>query len=438
MNRALDIKILRLLFLLFFTGELLPLSTKIGPLTIYTSDIALLPLFYWACIVFLHRRSSSFCWMREELVAAVMLIMMLISSCLSANPAQSLNSFLVWIRCGLIYLIGAYCLRNGFITFNDVKRICLCFVLFLCAVGSAQIITDSKIGMISNYFGENHNQGVNFGEQFRISGTASHPNVFGIWIVLFSTVVNINLLYQKKKGAYWLLFALFSWELYVIVATLSRGPLLYFSLTTLLIGVIWTNHEVKSATTRLLLAILVVIILGLMLSSFVKYSNNYHLLMERFNINADYKRIAYFKYGYELLKDRKILMFGTGLGTFFNTLDIKGIGYDQINTWRDLSKSASGIHNIFGMLLVETGLFTTLTFLFLYMKTLYNSFFLMKMSCYQEVTIILFVVIIMIMFPAQISNAPWAIWILPFLIFTFALVNDSIKNSKDNLDKIMT
>jgi hypothetical protein len=301
--------------------------------------------------------------------------------------------------------------------------------VFLLLVGVIQILTSSDFGLVANYFGENLNETPKaFGAIPRISGTSNSSNVFGQWIVVFCSLLNAKLLFSEKKIGSRRIYIvpLLCLEVIVLMFSLSRGSMLFFLFTNVVVFFIWIVVSKRHYLMGIFFMAGILVVSGFLGYRYYKSVEPVIVLIERFESNADESRFEMLKKGLTLLNHPKVFFFGTGLGAFFPALMDYGIGTKEIKENKDLSTRAYGIHNVPALLLVEGGVFVFLTFSAFYVLALKKAFNVMAEFrhtplCYLGVY--LFSILLGLLVPMQVyaSTANWNV--LMFIILVIGVTN---------------
>jgi O-antigen ligase len=401
-------------------GTVLPLGKLIGPIRVFSFDVFFLPLCYLISILPSYK-FVKIQWGIEEKFLLLMFIFLFSGVLFSVEPIHSFNVFLMWLRILIFYFIIRYCLFINIIQTKTLEFMYIVLGIFLFSVGIIQIVTGSDIGLVANYFGEDTNQAPAFLDHARVSGTSDNSNVYGEWLVTLSLALNCKLLFNRKLFPRICFFLALIVESLVMLATLSRGSVLFYGVANLLLLLIWAN---SARTKRLKRNIMFFSLLSLITVSALYFLNQFSLLfylLERFHKNVDYQRIATLTYGIELLSYPKVLLTGTGIGAFYPTLAHYQIGFGAVSDWKNFSQSTSGIHNAFGMLLVEGGVFSATFFSCGYFLLIRRAFKLMQRSDHAPLTVYLCVILIAFLVPMQVANEPTSPWLLFFIAGIIAM-----------------
>lgn len=419
-------ELLRWLLFLTYMLTLMPLSLDIQGFVLYSQDVALFPLIYFALIgVFARKDKMIMPWSDTEKLFTLIVLFMTLGTLLSSHIVNSIDVTLVWCRTVIFYLMVRWFLYEGVIGIGNIEAWWQFFLVAELVIGLGQITSGTNIGVPSNYFGEPLLDPELVNGPFRISGTTSNSNVFGQWVTIFALWVNARLIFSERKRFYFVI-ALFVIEVFVLMATYSRGCLAFFLLGNLIVLFFWCASIVSAVQKRhLVILTLSLAIIGIVgcVAGFDRLS----VLGERIRENADYRREGMLVAGLKLLQFPKVLMFGTGMGAYNAGLIEYGIGTDSISTWKDLSDSKSGIHNIFALFFAEGGIFVGLFFVTLYLRSVCRAF---RMAVqrhwgqdYRGTAVFVLAALISLIIPLMVYNSTISPSLLIFFITLIALVD---------------
>ena len=433
---------LRIMFFFVFLAALFPLSIDVGVLRLYTLDLILLPLTYvFFVVILLSRRRIVPSWSLGEKLLFAMLVIMVVGMVFSVNLVNSLDGVLVWLRCIVLYIMLRVTFASKIIELRHWSWWWSILGIFLLTIGIIQAATGSQFGLVENYFGSNTTEQTYFLQTVRVSGTTANSNIYGLWIVIFSTLINARLLLSPKARlrSYIFLVLAVSIELWVLLATLSRGSLITFLVAHAVLLFMWIRSSRGAAGVRILASSL---LLSAATAVGVIYYNKVNTLVyltERLENNGDSERIAMIHYGLELLSYPKVFLLGTGMQAFFPTLVQYGIGTLKVNTWQDFSDSTTGIHNIFLLLFVESGIFVLFCFAIFYFSTIVKAFklFLMKQGGQGARNgpwvAYLLIITLTLLVPMQLYNNVATLPILIFVLSICAIVNGLYSEARPTL-----
>lgn len=423
---------LRIMFFLIFLAALFPLSIDVGVLRLYTLDLILLPLTYvFFVVVLLSKKRVIPSWSLGEKLLFTMPVIMVVGMAFSVSLFNSLDGVLVWFRCIVLYVMLRVAFASKIIELRHWSRWWSILGIFLLVTGIIQAATGTQFGLVENYFGSNTTEQAYFLQTVRVSGTTANSNIYGLWITIFLTLINAKLLLSPKARllSYVFLALALSIELWVLLATLSRGSLVTFLVAHAILLFVWIRSSRQAAGIRILASSL---LLSAATAVGVIYYNKVSTLValtERLENNGDSERLALLDYGLQLLSYPKVFLIGTGMQSFFPTLLQYGIGTLKVNTWQDFTDSTTGIHNIFLLLLVEGGIFVLLCFAVFYFSTLVKAFklFLAEQGgqgARSDPSVAYFLVITLaLLVPMQLYNNVATLPILIFVLSMCAIIN---------------
>lgn len=365
--------VLKALVGMLLFGLAFPLGAAIGPVRIVTVDVLLLPL---AALFAFTRAGASLPrvkWEGAERAMGAAVGLMLLSSILSLQPAISFSFWLVWVRAAAIYVILAHLLTWEAIDSEWLLGIVQGVLGVLILIGLVQLLTGSAFGLVSNYVGGGERQGSAFEGTRRLSGTTPEANVYGQWVALFSTALNASIMFRSRHMVLIKLALVLAVEITLIGATLSRGNLIFFILLNLTLVVIWIRHSPpQSAILKLLGVLLGTAAFGLWAFVAAAGGGTLGQIASRFAAQ-DAVRVLQIMHGIELLQHPKILVAGSGFGSFYPALEAHGIAISPIERWH-FADATTGIHNAFLLVATEAGTIVAGIFIWFSLSTVRCAF----------------------------------------------------------------
>ncbi|NQT93713.1 MAG: hypothetical protein HQ559_13215 [Lentisphaerae bacterium] len=307
-------------------------------------------------------------------------VLLAVNCIFSSYVPNSLDATFLWLRVASIYGISKYVIRRGLVPLHAIRRWLLIVFLVLLAVGYIQWLTESSFGMVGTYFGESREEGITTVTLVqRVSGTSNHPNIFGQWLVMLGIFVLSHLFFARNvRFRCWAIAALTGVEGALLMATLSRGCLLFFAFSLGVLAVVWIRTNTALKLPLVLVAFcLVGPLVPMALDSVLDKEVAYHL-ERRMQDNGDEFRKLMLMCGLELMRRPHMWLTGTGMGAFFPATCRYGIDTSCIWSWMDLSDSALSLHNIPMMFIVEGGVIIGTAFIFLYLSILVRAYRLLK------------------------------------------------------------
>ena len=213
---------------LFVAGIFNPLKLGFYGLNLYFSDVGLIVLLVLALLGLAPSKISTPSKGNMALIC-LFLIFGLISSCMSLNIGKSLGYYNDFIKLLFFFCLVGFNKDMEFAFFRAIRF----FFYYSLLIGIAQILTNTNFGNVSQFFGDSEIQEVTFlGGIRRISGTTSHPNIYGQLLVVGYIFSIFSIL---KNRRYFQLLIVFVLTLAVILYTLSRANLAYYILANLII-----------------------------------------------------------------------------------------------------------------------------------------------------------------------------------------------------------
>ena len=346
--------VLKALIVMLLFGLAFPLGAAIGPVRIVTIDVLLLPLVALFAFTRVGGSLPRVKWAAAERAMGAAVGLMLLSSILSLQPAVSFSLWLVWLRAAAVYVMLAHLLTWEAIDSEWLLRVVQGVLWVLIFVGLVQLLTGSDFGLISNYVGGGERQGSAFDGVRRLSGTTPEANVYGQWVALFSTALNASIMFRSRHMVLVKLAGALAVEFTLIGATLSRGNLIFFILLNLALMALWIRHSPpQSALVKFVGVLLGTAAFGVWAFVAAAGGGTFGQIASRFAAQ-DAVRVLQIMHGIELLQDPKILVAGTGFGSFYPALDAHGIAISPIERWH-FADATTGIHNAFLLVATEAG-----------------------------------------------------------------------------------
>jgi len=369
---------LRYLVLGCFIGALLPLGGEIGVIPFYTIDVALAPLAFFFAAMITTERHIVFTWNTADKILLLFVLLVTIFGFFSVHPENTIDKLLVWYRMTFFYFVLRVLLENKQLGINDLYKWWKWFAVFLGVLGAIQVFVDPAFGVIANYFGNDRDANdlfflEGFGDVPRISGTAFNPLIYVQWIVLFGTLVNARLLFKEEMTprTIFLIGVFLFLEAALVIATLARGGVMFFLVVNVLLIYMRLGlyNESKAVSFVKFMMIIMLVVVGVVtflpLGQFTAVQ-----ALEARTETGGMNRIHLVEQGWKLLQIPRVVLIGTGLGAYYPALFDYQIGMGEIVKWKDMTESASGIHNLFFNLLVEGGIFAFLLFVIFYTSAL--------------------------------------------------------------------
>lgn len=404
----------------------LPAATRMGEIVIRVDDFVLLPI---GLVILLGNILGSFStsrWNSIDRYLALLLVVFLLSTIVSSHFHNSLNAFLDFLRCSLVYYYVRLSIANGLWDKNSLIRILGFLGIGLTLIGVVQYVTNSDFGYFLKYIGESTDSAY-VGESgfLRIKGTVKNTNIYGQWLMFLVLPFCIQWVLAKKSIHYKVVGVLFFLlMLFCVLATVSRGVLLFLMITILVFCNKQFNAYWKLSFSVLGAIMLVVILFSVDYSSLPLVDN----FVARKIINeGDSNRSAYLDFGIKVFLRPKVVFFGTGLNSLFPALVEYGVFTDGFKTWLDYSTITDAIHNAFAKILVETGLFGFGLFSVLYLKLLMLGRKLMKWRRDID-TAVFFALMVGLIVPFNVYNSTigFNVWFI-VLVYIAMFVSEGDK-----------
>lgn len=283
----------------------------------------------------------------------IFLFFSLISLVFSSNLVLSIFSFFRILEFFILYLL----ISSDFYNFKILVSLFVFSITFVAVIGIFQYLFQHSMGL--NFLGESvlspYLEGVSkidfLGNSYlRAYGTFPHPNIFAAFL-LFSLLISFHVFRMRS----FLFIVIFFICFFAFILTFSRSAFLSFFLVFSLYGFI----KIKSFWKYFLI---------FLLSSFffILVFDFHHLLFERlFNDSSGFsERILYFSITKKMFFEN---IFGVGLSNF--TLLMQDYSSVKLMPWL-----YQPVHNTFFLILNELGLQGLLSFVFLFIYSIYLLF----------------------------------------------------------------
>ena len=375
--RCLLATVATLLFFLVLLGNSLTLHTQFMGVTVYTVDIALLPLIVWVALQKLVApRTLPFRWTSLDLLLCVFFLLVCVSFVASLDRVHSLMGLLEWVRIVAFY----FCARMLCGSVLSERNLMLQFgvlTAFLLGLGFAQIITGEPIGVIGKYFGdsrEHYAEWIGSQQRYRVSGPTPNSNVFVIWITLYGTIALSSFLDRGRPARF---FALVAAMTTVILTTLSRGGVMGF-VVALLFLIALHRTRLQSASFVISSTLAVSLLFVSLLLTYVATSKLplalSHALVVRTeqarDLSAGGQRRELFSSGVRLLAEPRIFLLGTGHDNMVRAaMGRRGFGSILSTIPPDqLYLTRTGVHHGWLRTAVENGVPAMLVLFILYLE----------------------------------------------------------------------
>jgi len=333
--------------------------------TIYLTDIFIffIFLFYFQKLILFIKKINK----KYLLVFGLFLLSLVVGLTDSKNPLVGFYGIIKLLE----FIFLALFITNNFKNFNQ-RIIFFCFlsgIIFESLLSFLQYFNQGSIGGIFYYFGERTfsaqtpgiaNASISGQLFLRPYATLSHPNVLAGFLLI--AILYLFLLLPAKNGKIYLLVGVILGTM-SLALTLSRTAIFLWGVyLIILVGVSMAKkHKNKILNPRFFLSAAITIVLILFL--YLNFQNSF--LLQRFSLT----RISD-----ESLVQRKELIdqslgmfiknpvFGVGINNFFNNLSLSSI---QLKTLQ-----IQPVHNIFLLVLSETGIIGFFLFLYVFYKNL--------------------------------------------------------------------
>ncbi len=346
----------RILFLLMMWALPVTLITGFGPFRVYTLDVFLVPLIFAFIIAKLTNPRIRIRFSGPDKYVLLLFFFIIVSFVLSGDRFLSKPNLIDWFRYLFIYMISRSLFESEVIKSKEFVNTLTWIGVVLMLVGLIQAITNTRFGLIGNFFGASLNQGSTAGIAWnqvvsRVSGTSPNPNVYSMWITIF---FGLALARAFVGGRYYLFFFGVALGSFAIVSTLARGGVAAFFL---FVAIMLLMNYKKLADNRYVfslaaatLAAIVIAVIGAYVTE-IRFEQILDSFMARVDQASDKKsaaaasgRIDLILMGFDVIfSNAKVLFFGTGASSFTNGIIIH-------NMWMRLFAE----HGVFALLALVT------------------------------------------------------------------------------------
>ncbi len=311
----------------------------------------------------------------------------------------------------LFLFILLFCAVSRFMETVDkealIKRILWAFLItgmIQCAIGITQYFFQSPIGLKA--FGESNICHFGFPMEagkrwifdnwfgfagtntvlYRCSGTLPHPNVLGGFLLMSMMINYALIMIEERKGVRNLLYGALFIHVFTLSISFSRAAIIAVVLSSCLwLGLsIWKKNRIRRRLAVLGAVVLsAAVCLGLFYDQFFYRGGivNYNEIV----INADSERVVYQNVAWEMSKDHPVL------GGGFNNFQLLSSDYAPQDP---SSVLFAKVHNIYLLVLAETGVFGFAFFILFLLAVLKSAFSGMN----NEVVLTFFCVFIGLLF----------------------------------------
>lgn len=241
-------------------------------------------------------------------------------------------------------------------------------IAFESLLGFAQYLNQSSIGGVFYFFGERTfnaqtpgiaNASINGQLFLRPYATFSHPNVFAAFLIL--AMLALCTVESKNITAKVMTLAGISLGSIALLTTLSRTAIFLWGVYLLIFFGVWMNKKYKKVNFNpkiFGLGILIILIMALIVSA------NNNLVLQRFistklSDESVVQRQELISQSLKMFSVNPVL--GVGINNFYNNL--------TFNLANQRSEFIQPVHNIFLLVLSETGIIGLAAFLFLLAKS---------------------------------------------------------------------
>lgn len=320
----------------FMVSLMVPLSRAVGPAwtRVYFWDFGLAALY----ILWFLRTSRTNPRLKIrpfDILLIVFLIWLLLSNIQGLRPRLSLEPWLLWFRGGLIYF---YFSRNigRVISVRFMFKLIVTLVLVEGVLCIVQMVTNTNVGQLSQYFGEYSSEKVPYfsfaGRRFlRSPGTFYNTGIVAVWMVMLLPALLAYYFFEAKKKSFRYLLV---WGVGLVGAfsTLSRVEMTSIGLAVMLV-LFWARPIRFSAEHLLVLKkkpfifTVVVILIAIMLLSALMYLGYWDAFYERLrDFSGRFERkFAYMSSALSLMGMYPLM--GVGQGNFGVQLRDTGFHY---------------------------------------------------------------------------------------------------------------
>jgi len=295
------------------------------------------------------------------LYVVMALISVFISLYFNANPYNIIFEAIIFLGYAFVF----YLIVNNI---KDEKQIRLVFLLltasaFLVSIyGIMQYFIDPKKISIPflTYPADHPSLYLFLDRNRRIFSTFVNPNLLGNYLVMFM-FIPLGIFLNEKRDSRYIYLILFAITMYCLFLTGSRGALIGF-IAGMFVLFLTDGFNIKRVF-KYLFVVLVLVSLALIISPRIIEFNT--ITFSDFSMGV---RVQNYKRIFETIEEYP---FGMGLGTssgidYLSEIQIIEVGPGMI--WQ------TGVHSLYGSIIIKMGIFGLLFFLWI-MRKVYSSFF---------------------------------------------------------------
>ncbi len=378
-----------------------------------------------------------------DLAILAFYIWVVITSLKGINALTSANAMVSYLR-GLLFYF--YFRANFFkeIRINRLVNVMTWLVLLESTIALIQVMTQSRFGSLNDYFGETiHYEYANTHIRIlhtyilRSVGTFHNPNVLADWLVFMLPVISIRCILKNSNKM----------ELKYVLALILGAAALISSFSRsgwasimIAFGVIWlfklrypvpnilkSPHRIGIIGLALLLVSLIIILMGDDLIKLIEIVR-YRILDLNLKFRSNY-----------IAMSKSIIMqfpiFGVGVGNFSNA----AIYVDSLSVTKTFAarEQISGVHNIFLLAAVETGIIGCVTLCVLFFQVIRGYWKSISFLKYRSPIEGLFLIGFLGSFIGALVNANfeltfWHVSVTPW-VFILAAISSSYLNHTMNM-----
>ncbi len=335
--------------------------------TLYFTDVLILLLFITYTLSYFFSKKKH--WRFEIGIYLILVLFLLIGIVLSNSPLLGLYGLVKFLEFGFFVYYVATVVKNQ----QQIQRIMQLFavgVLFESCLAIAQFVKQGSLNGIFYFFGERFfsgqtpgiaNASLNGSLVLRPYGTFSHPNVLAGYLTIVMTMVIYHLsftIYHFKK--YFFIFSLTVGSI-ALFLTMSRVAMVLWVLS-LSISIwrqtLYKNHKSSIINRQSIIGLLVVFVCIGSIISLSPLRFRFFTLGESVSLRFELIQAS-------LLMMKDHLVFGVGLFNFLPNLP----DFLKMNMGVSYFGYLQPVHNIFLLVLAETGIIGLGFFMYFLWKT---------------------------------------------------------------------
>ena len=332
--------------------------------TIYLTDIFILGIFLFSLPKLIQEIKQV---QKKYFIGSVLILLVFLVGLMgSKNLGAGLYGVIKFLEFSFLVYFAA----KNYKSFNQVVLFCCVFlaIVFEASLAILQYLNQGSLGGIFYFFGERAfnattpgiaNASINGQLFLRPYATFSHPNVLAGFLILAMLLLFLFSLKNRLLKPFALIGIILGTS--ALFLTLSRTAILLWIIYLVILFGLWMFEKYKkhNFNPQLLVFSIVTILVVIV---FLVWQNNYVLqrfLTTKLSDESVVQRQELISQSLKMFSTNPL--FGTGINNFYNNL--------SFNISNQKSEFIQPVHNIFLLVLSETGIIGLCAFLFLLLKS---------------------------------------------------------------------